>query len=113
MGCHQGDKLHRPSSSPKILWRGLSKVRRPTFIAGGEYGDEYQKVLIFIAQVHRPTMWVFFYVGKDVKIKYSSKFTFISLSHGIRFPLLSKLSYEKKCAKAKYLEGEVSLKNFI
>ena len=36
-------------------WFELSKVRRPTLIAGDEYGDEYQKDLTFIAQVHRPT----------------------------------------------------------
>ena len=36
-------------------WFELSKVRLPTLIAGDEYGDEYQKDLIFIAQVHRPT----------------------------------------------------------
>ena len=26
----------------------------------------------FIAQVHRPTTWTFFYIGKGVKIKYAS-----------------------------------------
>ena len=30
------------------MWRELSKIRRPT--EGDEYGDEYQKILIFIAQ---------------------------------------------------------------
>ena len=37
------------------MWWKLPTVRRPTFIADNEYCDEYQKVLIFIAQVHRST----------------------------------------------------------
>ena len=94
------------------LWRGLSKVRRPTFIAGGEQGDEYQKVLIFIAQVYRPTTWVFFYVGKDVKIKYSSSNFCLYLYHTKTFLCFQNcLPYEKNCAKAKYLEREVNFKN--
>ena len=39
------------------------------FIAGGEWDDEYQKVLIFIAQIYRLTTWDFAYVQKYVKAK--------------------------------------------
>ena len=57
------------------MWWELSKlvgtiVRRPTFIAGDEQGDECQKDLI--AEVHRPTTWAFFYAAKDGKIKHAS-----------------------------------------
>ena len=55
LGSHRGDKLHRPSSLLEIMWWELSKVRHPTVISGNEQGDEYRKVLTFIAQVHRPT----------------------------------------------------------
>ena len=81
LGYHRCDKLHRPTSSPEIIVVGIIKARRPTFIVGDEYGDEYQKGLIFIAQVHRPTTWVSLYIGKDVKIKYTSSNFSLYLCH--------------------------------
>ena len=44
-------------------------------------GDEYQKVLVFMTQVLPPTTWVFFYVGKDVRIKYASSNFCLHLYH--------------------------------
>ena len=70
------------------------------------------KKLWFIAQVHRPTTWVFFYVGKDKKIEYAlSNFSLYFYHMKSHFPLFSKLLEEKEYAKAKYLEGENSLEN--
>ena len=40
-----------------------------TFIAGGEWDDGYQNVLIFIAQIYRLTTWDFAYDQKYVKAK--------------------------------------------
>ena len=60
------------------------------FVTGDQVGENYQsfvaqksspamsrvmnikKVLIFLAPVYRPTTWVYFYVGGDVRIKYAS-----------------------------------------
>ena len=96
-----------------MLWE-LSKVRRPTFIASDEYGDEYRNVLMFIAKVHRSMRWAFFFVGKDVKIKYtSSNFSlYLYPWHGITFSFVSKIVIRKKCAKAKYLKSESNYKNW-
>ena len=57
-------------------------------------------------------MWAFFYVGKDIKIKYVSSNFSLYLYHMECFPLFSKLWSEKNCAKAKYLKSESSLENY-
>ena len=68
LGSYRSYKLHSPSSSPEVN-------------AVGTKGDEYQNVLISTAQVHRPTTWVFFYVGIDVEIKYASSNFSLYLYH--------------------------------
>lgn len=49
----------------------ILKVPHPAFIASNEWGDEYQKVLIFMAQVHCTTTWVFLYATGDVRLEYA------------------------------------------
>ena len=72
LGSHRPDKLHHPYSSPKINLVGTikgpsSKLHRWRW--EGRWISKGFDILIFIAQVYHPTMWAFFYVGKDVKIK--------------------------------------------
>ena len=74
------------------MWWELSKVHRPTFIAGDVLGDEYQKFLILIAQAHRPNTWGRFYVEKDIKINYASiNFSWHLYYMKSLFPLFPKL----------------------
>ena len=83
LGSHRGDKLFRPSSSLDINVMGSIK---------GSSSNHHRR------------RWV----GKDVKIKYASSNFNLYLYHmKSHFPFLQ----GKKCAKAKYLKSENSLKN--
>ena len=68
------------------MWRELSKIRRPT--EGDEYGDEYQKILIFIAQPRELS----FTSEKMLRFKYASSNFSLYLYHmELHFLLRTKL----------------------
>ena len=102
VGSHRGDKLHRSSSSPEINVVGPIKVLSFNLHHRRWVERWISKVLIFISQGHRPTTWEFFYIGKDIKIKYTSNNCSFYLYHMKKnFPLFSKLLKVKKCINAK------------
>ena len=110
LGSHRDDKLHRLSSSPETDVVGTIKGWWSNFIAGDEQGDEYQKVLIFIAQVLCPTRELSF-MTEMIMSKKMERWSmlkvilvYISITRNHIF-ICFQNCYEKKCAKAKYLKS--------
>ena len=64
-----GDKLHRPSSSPETNVVGTIKGSPSNFHRRQWVGRWWISKSF---DIHHPNTWAFFYVGKDVKIKYAS-----------------------------------------
>ena len=66
LGSHRGDKLHHPPSSRVINLVGIIEGSSPNFHRRRWLGWWISK------SFDRPTTLTFFYIGKDVRIKYAS-----------------------------------------
>ena len=98
--------LRQWTLSPSLIDKfvGTIKGLSSNLIAVDEY--EYQKNLIFIALVNRPTKLVFFYFGKVERIKYASSNSCSHTCHMEQyFTFVFKVVIWKKCAKRSYLKS--------